>query len=159
MSGLRPEAVIVLTDTREQSPFDLSPLRQESATLTSGDYVLAADPTYAVVERKSGPDLLACIGRERSRFEKELARLKGFSHRTIVVETGWDGLLNDTRTRLTQEQITGTIAAWHARYCGFMFASTREFAQDFTRRFLFNCARKLWAQGEAFRREVEHGAG
>ena len=151
MTPLRMESVIVQVDSREQEPFNLSPLKTETATLQTGDYRLLAAPDAVVVERKTISDLLGCIGHGRERFEKELGRLRAYPARVVVVEGSWHELISNERSKLTPESITGTIAAWTARYCPFHFAGSRELAQNFAKRFLFSEARRLWVMSEAFR--------
>lgn len=155
MTTLQAPQVVVQVDTREQAPLDLSPLRMEEATLRTGDYALAAAPDACVIERKTASDLLGCIGNGRSRFEAELSRIRAFPARVVLVEAAWCDLLNDPRSKISPESITGTIAAWQARFCPFMFAGTRSAAEDFARRFLFNEARRIWSISEAFRQELE----
>ena len=151
---LKPESVTAWVDSREQQPFDLSPLAMETATLPTGDYCLAAAPEVAIIERKTASDLLGCIGRDRERFEAELGRIRAFPARIVICECSWDDLLHDPRSKLTSTSITGSIAAWSARYCGFQFCGTRTAAEDFAKRFLLCQARRLWERAEAFRREV-----
>ena len=67
----------ILIDTREQAPFAFTHERYagttiEAGTLDTGDYSLAGLTDLVAVERKSLPDLVACLGRERERFEREL---------------------------------------------------------------------------------------
>ena len=68
---LKPNQVVVICDSREQRPFDLTPLKMKTGTLATGDYALDAAPDYVVIERKSASDLLGCIGHGRERFERE----------------------------------------------------------------------------------------
>ena len=155
MSALKPEQVLILTDSREQSAFDLTPLRQETATLATGDYTLAAAPDYCVIERKTGSDLLGCIGAGRERFERELARLRGFSRKVVLVESKYVDLLNDTRSKINPAAIAGSIASWTGKYAPFMFCGNRVDAEDFCRRFLMTAARELWSQAESFRKAID----
>ena len=69
---LKPEHVTALVDSREQTPLDLSPLAVEVATLPTGDYSVRGLEHIVVIERKSLPDLLAVIGRDRRRFDREV---------------------------------------------------------------------------------------
>ncbi|MGN6544490.1 MAG: hypothetical protein ACTHK7_05545, partial [Aureliella sp.] len=71
---LDPAAVTAIVDTREQTPLDLAPLRVQPGTLDTGDYALAGCDSVRI-ERKSLPDLIACVGRERDRFDREIERL------------------------------------------------------------------------------------
>lgn len=69
----------MLIDSREPWPHPFAAhfsnaVRLERGALETGDLALAALPDAAVVERKTVPDLLGCIGRERERFERELKR-------------------------------------------------------------------------------------
>ena len=159
MTVLKPEMVRILVDSREQLPFDLRPMPTESTALPSGDYTLKAAPDYCVIERKTGPDLLACIGRGRPRFERELQRLRAFPRRMILVECRYVDLLNDTRTQINHASIAGTLAAWTGRFAPFMFCENRVDAEDFAQRFLMAGAREIWEQAESFRRGIEHDAG
>ena len=155
MTTLRPEMVTVIQDSREQDPLDLAPMPVEVAGLASGDYVLAAAPDVAVIERKSIADLLGCIGRGRERFERELQRLRAFPCRVVLVEGHYPDLFQDARSRLSPESIVGTLAAWQARYCGFLFAGTKAAAEEDAQRFFMNVARQLYQRAEAFTKAVE----
>ena len=64
----------IIIDTREQAPFAFRHERMdattEPGTLAVGDYSLAGLEDRVAVERKSLPDLVMCLGRERERFER-----------------------------------------------------------------------------------------
>jgi DNA excision repair protein ERCC-4 len=62
----------IVVDSREQAPFLFEGYGAEVAqgTLTAGDYSLAGLESLVAVERKSLSDLVACLGRERDRFER-----------------------------------------------------------------------------------------
>ncbi len=154
MTALRPEQVTVIQDSREQDPLGFAPMPVEVDGLPSGDYVLAAAPDVAVIERKTIGDLLGCIGRGRERFEKELQRLRAFPCRVILVEGHYPDLFNEPRSKLSPESIVGSVAAWQARYCGFLFAGTREASEEYAQRFFLNIARQLFHRAEAFRKAV-----
>ena len=70
--------MLIVVDSREQCPFPFAHERYGAKTkqgaLTVGDYSLAGLEDKVAVERKSLPDLVACLGRERERFERELMR-------------------------------------------------------------------------------------
>ena len=72
----------IIVDNREQRPFSFrgtpyDGVAVEAGTLAIGDYSLAGLTDRAAVERKELADLVACLGRERDRFERELARPHG----------------------------------------------------------------------------------
>ena len=56
--------------SREQTPFDLAPMQTKAGTLNVGDYSIAGLESVVAIERKSLPDLVACCGRERERFQR-----------------------------------------------------------------------------------------
>ena len=89
---LKPENIIALVDSREQRPLNLEPLRYEAATLTTGDYTIKGLEHVVAIERKSEGDLLACVGRERERFDREIQRLMAFPVRALVVESSWEAM-------------------------------------------------------------------
>lgn len=156
---LSPENVVVIADTREQRPFDLSPLRMERGTLFEGDYALAAAPDLCRIERKTIPDLLLCIGKERRRFEVELQRLKAYAVRAVLIEGDYATLARgEYRAQIDPKAATHTIASWTARFCPFQFCGTRELAEDFARHVLWSTARRAWEQSERFRRALENAA-
>ena len=84
-----PMPLQIIRDTREQQGFDFEgyPAVVEVATLASGDYSLAGFESRIAIERKSLPDLVACLGTERERFTRELVRLRGYDAAAVVVES------------------------------------------------------------------------
>src|SRR5688572_15915541 len=83
------ESLTGIIDPREQHRLCLDPLRVELGTLPTGDYSLKGLEHVIAIERKSAEDMLACIGRERERFDREIQRLLAYPVRAIVVEAGW----------------------------------------------------------------------
>ncbi len=86
---IKPEDITAIVDSREQTPLDLSPLKTEVGTLQTGDYALKACPDAIRIERKSLPDLIGCVGRDRERFEREVERLLAFPVRILLIESTW----------------------------------------------------------------------
>ena len=65
----------ILVDSREQPSsawFQNHP--HVRAKLDAADYSLEGCEHLVGIERKSGPDLIACVGRERGRFTRMLER-------------------------------------------------------------------------------------
>lgn len=129
----------LLVDSREPWPHPWVPFLPdgwtvERATLDTGDIAVAAN-LHAVVERKTGPDFLAAIGRERSRFENELRRSRHLDAFAIVVEASLPDVLR-LRGGLSVPAILGTIAAWSRRFCPVIFAGNTELAAEVALRFL-----------------------
>ena len=141
--SLNPNNVVALIDTREQCPFDLSPLAMEPATLATGDYSVKGLESFVAIERKSLTDLLACCGRERDRFERELHRLLSYSVKAVVVESSWAAVdFGQWRSQITSKQVSGSIIGWISLGVPFILAGTRERAAAITSRMLFTAARR-----------------
>ena len=135
----------ILMDTRESA--DPHPwlehfsedVKIERGTLETGDFALAALPDAAVIERKAVGDLLACLGRERERFERELQRGRYVGRLTIVCDGSMADLLCEARRRgggVSDASIIGTLAAWQRRYCPVFMAGSPRIAAEFCERYL-----------------------
>lgn len=153
---LDPSTLTALVDNREQHPFNLEPLRTERATLTTGDYSLLGLETVVAIERKSLDDLLACIGRERERFEKEVQRLLAFQLRVLVVEASWRQMeLGAWRSRVTPESAIGSLLSWQSRGLSVHMADSHEQAGKHVARLLYHCAKCRYRELLAFAGCVE----
>ena len=159
MKILKPEHVVAIRDSREQLPLDLSPLKMVSGTLATGDYSVAGLEQSVSIERKSLPDFLGCVGRERERFEKEIQRLLAYETRAIVVEATWNELeaglwLSGThykwRSKITSSQAVGSALGWIARGVPIIMASNHERCSSFVARLLFTAARRKWDELKHF---------
>lgn len=118
----------------------------ERGTLETGDFALAALPDAAVIERKALGDLLACLGRERERFERELSRSRYVGRLVVVCEGSMADLLILAHQRgggMSEASIIGTLAAFQRRYCPFFFAGSVRVAAEFTERFLRGQIREI----------------
>ena len=131
----------------------------ERGTLETGDFALAALPDAAVVERKTVGDLLACLGRERIRFEKELKRGRYVGRLVVVCDGSMADLLCEARRRgggMSDASIIGTLAAWQRRYCPFFFAGSVKVAAEFSERLLRGQVREIVQAAKIFDR-TENG--
>lgn len=143
----------IIVDSREQAPFAFRHERFEAKTkpgaLAVGDYSLAGLEDRVAVERKSLPDLVACLSRERERFERELARAAALDAFCVVVEASWAELAGGQyRSRLNPHAACQSVLAFAGRYrCPFLFAGSRAAAEyaawGFLRQYLEG-ARKRW---------------
>ena len=143
----------ILVDTREQRPFTFEHERYDvqiqPGTLTVGDYSLAGLQDKVAVERKSLPDLVGCLGRERERFERELQRGAALDAFAVVVEAAWADLAGGNfRSQLNPHAACQSVLAFMARYrVPFLFAGSRAAAEyaawGLLRQFLEG-ARKRW---------------
>ena len=78
----------IVRDSREQAPFTFAglPVEVEVGTLEAGDYSVRGFERRVAVERKALGDLVGCLGADRERFQRELARLRGYDSAAVVVE-------------------------------------------------------------------------
>ena len=146
----------ILTDTREQAPFPFAGERYasdtvEQASLTVGDYSLAGLADKVAVERKSLDDLVQCLGRDRERFERELARGAALDAFAVVVEASYiDIARGQYRSKMQPHAACQSIAAFMSRYrLPFIFAGSRAGAEymtwSFLRQYLEGARRRLKA--------------
>ena len=146
----------ILIDSREQAPFSFKgevygSVTTEVAALQSGDYSLAGLDDKVAVERKSLPDLVACLGRERDRFERELQRAQGLEAFLVVVEAPFEDLAKGNyRSKLSPHAAAQSVFAFAARYrTTFHFAGSRPAAEyscwSFLRQYLLSAEKRLKA--------------
>lgn len=149
---LDPANVIAIIDSREQTPLDLEPLTTITESLTTGDYALAACPDVCRIERKSLQDLVACVGSERERFEREVQRLLAYPVRILVVESSWDAIESHEpafpqwRGKVTREAVLGSLMGWQAKGVSIHMAGSHERAGRHVARLLFTVARRRYAE-------------
>ena len=108
------EAFVI--DTREQRPYKLEPARVE--TMETGDYAVSDSPGF-VIERKELKDFLACCGRQRTRFESELERLRDdFEDSHIIIEASLPVIAagNYEHSRINPRSVMASIRTWSVRY-------------------------------------------
>ncbi len=156
---LKPADVVAIIDTREQLPFDLAPLGAVSGTLASGDYSVRGMEHLVAVERKSLPDLIACCGVERERFERELQRLLGYPTRCVIVEASWHELnAGGWRSQLPPQSAVGSVLSWIGQGIPFLFAGDRASAQHAAAKLLYSAARRRYREIRSLLAPVEEGA-
>lgn len=141
-------------DSREQIPFDFQHEKYagtviEAGALDTGDYSLAGLTDRVAVERKALPDLVACLARERERFERELQRAAALDAFAVVVEASWAELAaGQYRSQLNPHSACQSVLAFTCRYrIPFIFSGSRAGAEYVTWGFLrqyLESARKRW---------------
>ncbi len=137
MASQRPQAFPVIADSREQLPysFDSAPVYKDTSVtvgkLECGDYSVRGFERMVAVERKSLPDLVMCLGRERDRFARELERARGLESFAVVIEgTFYDLAHGDYRSQLSPHSAVQSISAFMARWrIPFVFAGSRAAAE------------------------------
>ncbi len=144
---LRPDQVVAVVDTREQLPLALHPLRVEVGTLATGDYSVLGLEHIVAVERKGLSDLLACIGTERERFDREVQRLLGYPVRAIIAEATWQEVeAGEWRSKVTSSAAIGSLLGWVAMGIPIIMAENHERAGRYVSRLLFTAARRRYRE-------------
>ena len=152
---MQAQPLHIVADSREQAPFRFNgyPVEVAVATLEAGDYSLAGFKRRVAVERKSLQDLVGCLGTDRARFERELARLRGFDAAAVVVEAPAYALRSGRYLgRLDAGAAWQSVLAFSMRYrVPFIFGRDRADAEkitfDFLRHFHRDRVRELEALG------------
>jgi ERCC4-type nuclease len=136
-------------DPREQLPLSM-PFQTVQKTLPTGDYSIFGLEHVVAVERKSLQDLIACVGRERERFDREIQRLLAYSVRAVVIEAPWTALeAGDWKGDVTPQAAMGSVLGWIASGIPFIFAGTRDGAAKAVARLLFIAARRRWREARS----------
>ena len=158
---LNPEDCCAIVDSREQLPLDLSPLKAEIGSLATGDYSVKGLEHVVAIERKSAEDMLAGIGRERERFDREVQRLLAYPVRAIVVEAGWQFFeVGDWRGSVTPAAAIGSLLGWIIAGVPVVMADTHERAGKFVSRMLYIAAKRRYREGRAlFAHVIENREG
>src|SRR6266851_1972420 len=140
------DEMIFLVDRREQRALDLGN-SMEPATLATGDYSCRiADRDYRdviAVERKSHADFVMCVGAERERFERCLARLAMMEYPALVLECGLSDLLAGTwYSAVHPNSVIGSLIGWSTKYrLPIWLAGNREHAALVTEKILHAAVR------------------
>lgn len=147
---MKTQPLRIIQDSREQAPFRFEgfPAVVETGALEAGDYSLAGFERRVAVERKSIQDLVGCLTGERPRFERELARLRGFDAAAVVVEQPQSVLrLGHYRSAMPAESAWQSVIAFSMRFrVPFWFCDSRADAEAVTFNFLRHYARDRWRE-------------
>lgn len=144
---LKPEMLTVVIDTREQLPFDFTPMKWELGGLPTGDYSILGLEHKIALERKSFSDLLGCMGGGRERFDKEIQRLQSYEVRAIICEGSFDDIdSGNHRSQMHPNAIYGAILGWQAKGIPIIMAGSRERAQNMARQFLWIASNRFYKE-------------
>ena len=143
----------IIRDSREQVPFAFSglPVEVSVGALEAGDYSVAGFTRRIAVERKELQDLVGCLSGERDRFERELARLRGYDAAAVVVEAPALVIRSGQYLgRLDAGAAWQSVLAFSMRYrIPFIFCADRADAEAVTFDLLRHYARDRWRELQA----------
>jgi len=123
--------LIIVTDNREQDAYTFEGKDCEvvPGSLMTGDYSLLHLEDKVSVERKSLPDLVAClVGAGRERFERELARARGYDCFSVIIEAHFTELAaGQYRSKMNAHSACQSVLTFQTRYgVPFFFAGSRK---------------------------------
>lgn len=135
-----PDKPTVVIDTREQLPYSFPAERFDSVrrALPAGDYSLVGYETRVAVERKTLPDLIGTLIRNRARFKRELEKLETYDLACVVVEGHLRDVLDGNyRSKAHPNAVLGSVTAICVDYrIPIFFCSDRDAACRFTEKLL-----------------------
>jgi len=153
---LKPTDFTIVIDSREQTPLNFKIKDFEIPTLVkalpTADYSVKGLEQHIAVERKSLPDLVACVTRERERFEKELQRLQAYPTRLLVIESTWSEIeAGNYRSKTNPQSVVGSLISWQERYSiPIMMCENHTRAGLMTARFLFSAVKRRYFEYAQF---------
>ena len=128
----------------------LDPLQVEISGLATGDYSIRGLESVVAIERKSLPDLLACVGVERERFDKQIMRLAAYQTRVLVIESDWPEIeRGEWRSKVASAAVIGSLLGWAAAGITLLMAGDHERAGRYVSRLLYTVARRRWRENRA----------
>jgi hypothetical protein len=115
---------VVLIDTREKSPFDLSRFRnwiadEKRQKLNAGDYSVEGMEALLALERKTLTDLITTLMQQRTRFFRMCERLSKYRWRALLVEASYEDIkstYDEECTAAHPNAVSGTLDALEARF-------------------------------------------
>lgn len=145
---IRPEDLTVVIDTREKRPLVFSKMKTIRKSLPTGDYSILGLEKHICVERKSLPDLLMCVGRERKRFDEEMQRMLAYEARAIIVEAPKVDCIQGTeRSKVHPNAVEGSLIGWNGQI-HIEFAANPTQAARYVSWFLWVHAKRRWEESK-----------
>ncbi|EDY16162.1 hypothetical protein CfE428DRAFT_6266 [Chthoniobacter flavus Ellin428] len=140
----------ILIDSREQDPLPIQAYPTAVRGLTSGDYSVAGLESLFSVERKSIPDLVQSLTRDRDRFLRELERLRGYRFARLLV-IGCPGQIEQGhyRSRTAPKAILHSLYSVEAKYVPVVWARTPADGAELVERWSFWYARSIAQAAES----------
>ena len=91
---LIPSGLVLVVDTREQTPYAPGGVPSLRRKLDYADYSVKGFERQVSVERKSLDDFYLSIGKNRDRFKRMLERMQETEFRGLVIEAYEDEVLS-----------------------------------------------------------------
>ncbi|GAN35010.1 MAG: hypothetical protein DYG83_18330 [Candidatus Brocadia sp. AMX2] len=141
---IKKSDLVIIQDTREQTPLVFKNATVEVVGLSTGDYSLKNFTDKVTIERKSLSDLLGSLGVGRERFMNEVQRMRAFDYAAIVIETSLSDIYKGKwRSEMTVASVVGSLQALSAKYgVHILFADNPTIAADTVEGLLYHFLRK-----------------
>lgn len=119
-------SLIIIQDTREQTPWIFHGQTVRVGTLQTGDYSVAGHEAAGIaIERKSLPDLIGSLTAGRDRFKREIERLRAFESAHLIIEATEDDIAAGRyRSAMNPHAAIQSLRAIGARGIAVWFART-----------------------------------
>jgi DNA excision repair protein ERCC-4 len=149
---LDPSQVVCIIDSREQNALNLEPLTSVTSTLPTGDYSVRGLEHVVAIERKSLQDLVACVGTDRERFDREVQRLLAYPVRILVIESSWEAIESHEpinpqwRGKVTREAVLGSLMGWQASGLSVHMAGDHQRSGRHVARLLYHVANRRYRE-------------
>lgn len=143
---LKPEWIIPVVDTREQTPWELPALGTPIVDgLDLADYSFVGGLDYLRIERKSEADYLGSIFEDR--FNREMQLIRAFPCHALIVESSWARLESGQwRSKATPQSVVGKTLGYIEQGVNVILADDRDRAQQIAARLIFISARRRWRE-------------
>lgn len=137
----------IVIDSREQLPLDFKTSTHIEGVvikkLEAGDYSILGYEDKIAIERKSANDLFGTLGKGHKRFNRELARAKGYDYFGIIIEDSFTDIKyknfeNSFYSKMPGFVITKMCMTMKLKYgVDFIFCKDRQEAKDMIREILY----------------------
>ena len=159
---------VVLVDTREQNPLNLSRFgnwiqAERRATLKTGDYSVEGMEDMLTLERKSLSDLIGSLIHGRRRFLDECERMTQFRWRAILVEASYEDVKSPyAHLEFTEAHPNGIAGSLDAIECKYSIpviytSQHRELAEEKAASWLSKMATYHWLESNGLGRFLQDG--
>ncbi len=151
MTWLYLDGLTTITDEQAESLSKTTGLHISADLRPPGDYSVKGLENHIAIERKSLPDLVACCGRERQRFERAIQRLLAYPVRCLVIESDWPEIeAGGWRGKMRPRQVGASLISWQVRGLPICLAGDRDRAARLVASMLRRATIHRWRELRTF---------
>lgn len=156
---LKAPRPVLVSDSREQHPFDFSRFAgwfagMERRALKLGDYSIAGLEQACVVERKNLSDLAHSCSTERRVFVERLKRMAEYPHRLLVVTSGLSQIKSRNFQAWTDPNriLQSLLAMLAGLQVPFVCTDTHELGEELVASYLYHVHLYHWLESNDYGR-------